>query len=149
VLRTDGRRLTTLTHDSQAIRALRASSRTRKQLVESGVRLVSQLRAELDRCFPGASGLFTRLDSDVAIPFLCRYPTQHAAMKLTRARFAAFLSLDRLHRPQPVEDLCTHVTAAPAAAIGAIEADGHAARPSGARTRSEWLSGAGLLIGPI
>src|SRR4051794_35571440 len=91
VLRTDGHRLTPLTQDSDATQVLRALSRTRKQLVESRVGLVNQLRAELERCFPGAIGLSARLDSDVALAFLRRYPTQHAATTLTPARFAAFL----------------------------------------------------------
>jgi hypothetical protein len=38
-----------------------------------------------DRAFPGAVGRFARLDSDVAIAFLRRYPTQHAASRLTQA----------------------------------------------------------------
>src|SRR3954470_17649243 len=88
VLRTDGHRLHPLTQDSAATQVLRALSRTRKQLVESRVGLVNQLRAELERCFPGAIGLFARLDSDVALAFLRRYPTQHAATRLTQARFA-------------------------------------------------------------
>ena len=84
VLRTDGHRLTPLTQDSEATQVLRSLSRTRKQLVEARVGLVNQLRAELERCFPGAIGLFARLDSDVTIAFLRRYPTQHAAARLTR-----------------------------------------------------------------
>ncbi|MFN8046846.1 MAG: hypothetical protein U0Q08_12485 [Dermatophilaceae bacterium] len=64
----------TLTQDSDATQVLRSLSRTRKQLVEARVGLVNQLRAELERCFPGAIGLFSRLDSDVTIAFLRRYP---------------------------------------------------------------------------
>ena len=84
MLRTDGHRLAPLAQDSDATQVLRALSRTRKQLVESRVGLVNQLQAELERCFPGAIGLFARLDSDVAIRFRRRYPTQHAATRLAQ-----------------------------------------------------------------
>ena len=75
VLRTDGHRLAALERDSDATAVLRALSRTRKDLVEARVGLVNQLLAQLERVFPGAIGLFARLDSDVAIAFLRRYPT--------------------------------------------------------------------------
>jgi transposase len=126
VLRTDGHRLTALTQDSDDTRVLRALSRTRKQLVESRVGLVNQLRAQLERVFPGAIGLFARLDSDVAIAFLRRYPTQHSAVRLTEARFAAFLRRISYCGGKPVVDLFSHVHDAPAAGLSATEADGHA-----------------------
>ena len=127
VLRTDGHRLTPLTQDSDATQVLRSLSRTRKQLVEARVGLVNQLTAELERCFPGAIGLFARLDSDVAIAFLRRYPTQHAAARLTQARLAAFLRRIAYSGRKPVEELHARVSEAPAAGLSATEADGHAA----------------------
>lgn len=126
VLRTDGHRLAPLTQDNEATQVLRSLSRTRKQLVESRVALVNQLRAELERCFPGAIGLFARLDSDVAIAFLRRYPTQHAASRLTQARFAAFLRRIAYCGRTPVEELYTRVNEAPAAGLTAAEAEGRA-----------------------
>ena len=126
VLRTDRHRLTPLTQDSAATQVLRALSRTRKQLVESRVGLINQLAAELERCFPGAIGLFARLDSDVAIAFLRRYPTQHAASKLTQARFAAFLRRIAYCGRKPVELLFARVHQAPPAGLSAAEAEGHA-----------------------
>ncbi|TCC44060.1 IS110 family transposase [Kribbella pittospori] len=127
VLRTDGHRLTPLTQDSDATQVLRSLSRTRKQLVEARVGLVNQLRAELEHCFPGAIGLFARLDSDVAIAFLRRYPTQHTAARLTQARFAAFLRRIAYCGRKPVEELFTRVHDAPVAGLSAEEADGHTA----------------------
>jgi transposase len=127
VLRTDGHRLTALTQDSDATQVLRALSRTRKQLVEARVGLVNQLHAELERCFPGAIGLFARLDSDVAIAFLRRYPTQHAATKLTLARFTAFLRRISYCGRKPVEELFARVNDAPAAGLTPVEAEGHTA----------------------
>jgi transposase len=126
VLRTDGHRLTPLTQDSDATQVLRSLSRTRKQLVEARVGLVNQLRAELERCFPGAIGLFARLDSDVTIAFLRRYPTQNAASRLTKARFAAFLRRIAYCGRKPIEELYTRVSEAPPAGLSPEEADGHA-----------------------
>jgi transposase len=126
VLRTDGHRLRPLTQDSDATQVLRALSRTRKQLVETRVGLTNQLRELLQRAFPGAVGLFARLDSDVAIAFLRRYPTQHTASRLTRARLAAFLRRIAYSGRKPVEELFARVHDAPAAGLTATEADGHA-----------------------
>jgi transposase len=126
VLRTDGHRLSCLTQDSDATQVLRCLSRTRKQLVEARVGLVNQLHAQLERAFPGAIGLFARLDSDVAIAFLRRYPTQHTASQLTPARLAAFLRRIAYCGRKPVEDLFARVHQAPAAGLTQAEADGHA-----------------------
>jgi transposase len=127
VLRTDGHRLAALTRDSEATAVLRALSRTRKQLVQARVSLVNQLLAQLERVFPGAIGLFARLGSDVAIAFLRRYPTQHAASKLTPARFAAFLRRISYTGRRPAVELLDRVRQAPAAGLTADEASGRAA----------------------
>ncbi|MBA3575028.1 MAG: IS110 family transposase [Pseudonocardiales bacterium] len=126
VLRTDGHRFTALSQDSDATQVLRSLSRTRKQLVEARVGLVNQLRAELERCFPGAIGLFFRLDSDITLAFLRRYPTQHAATKLTPARFTAFLRRIAYCGRTPAHELFTRVHDAPAAGLSEAEAEGHA-----------------------
>lgn len=125
VLRTDGHRLTALSQDSDATQVLRALSRTRKQLVESRVGLTNQLRDLLQRVFPAAVGLFARLDSDVAIAFLRRYPTQHAAARLTQARLAAFLRRIAYCGRKPVQELFARVQDAPPAGLTATEAEGH------------------------
>lgn len=127
VLRTDGHRLRALSQDSDATRVLRALSRSRKQLVEARVGLVNQLRAELERVFPGAIGLFARLDSTVAIAFLRRYPTQQAAARLTEARFAAFLRRISYCGRKPVAELHARIREAPPAGLSPEEADGRAA----------------------
>lgn len=126
VLRTDGHRLRSLRPDSDATRVLRSLSRTRKQLVEARVALVNQLRAELDRVFPGAVGLFNRLDSDVAIAFLRRYPTSAAAAKLTEARLAAFLRRIAYCGRTPATELLNRVREAPSAGLNPAEAEGRA-----------------------
>lgn len=126
MLRTDGHRLRALTQDSDATAVLRSLTRTRKQLVEARVGLVNQLQAELERVFPGAIGLFARLDSDVAIAFLRSYPTTVAASRLTKARLAAFLRRISYSGRKPVEELFARVHDAPPAGISPEQAEGRA-----------------------
>jgi transposase len=126
VLRTDGHRLAALTEDSEPTKVLRALSRTRKDVVEARVALCNQLQAQLERCFPGAIGLFHELHSPTAIAFLRRYPTSHAAAGLTQAKLAAFLR--RLHYcgRKPTAELLSRIQTAPAAGISPAEAAGRA-----------------------
>jgi transposase len=126
VLRTDGHRLAPLAHDSDPTKVLRALSRTRNDLQEARVALCNQLTSQLERCFPGAIGLFCDLHSPVAVAFLRRYPTSHAAAQLTQAKLAAFLR--RLHYPgrTPTATLLGRIQTAPAAGISPAEAAGRA-----------------------
>jgi transposase len=126
VLRTDGHRLASLTPDSEPTKVLRALSRTRKDLQAARVALCNQLTAQLERCFPGAIGLFHELHPPIAVAFLRRYPTSHAAATLTQAKLAAFLR--RLHYPgrTPVQVLLGRIQTAPAAGISPAEAAGRA-----------------------
>jgi transposase len=126
VLRTDGHRLQPLTPDSDATQVLRALSRTRKDLQKARVALCNQLTAQLERCFPGAVGLFADLHSQVAISFLRRYPTSQAAAELTQAKLAAFLRRIHYCGRTPVADLLARLSAAPAAGISPLEQAGRA-----------------------
>ncbi|HVD13035.1 MAG TPA: IS110 family transposase [Actinomycetota bacterium] len=125
-LRTDGHRLHPLVCDSDPTTVLRALTRTRKDLVKARVSLVNQLAAQLERCFPGALGLFARLDSAVAVAFLRRYPTAAAAQRLGHAELAAFLRRIGYCGRTPVAILLGRIQAAPAAGISPAEAAGRA-----------------------
>jgi hypothetical protein len=94
---------------------LRALSRTRKDLQKARVALCNQLAAQLERCFPGAVGLFADLHSAVAISFLRRYPTSHAAAGLTQAKLTAFLRRIHYCGHTPVAVLLQRIRTAPAA----------------------------------
>ena len=65
--------------------------------------MVNQLRALLEIAFPAAIGLFARPDSDVAIAFLRRYPTQHAAAHADRSPLRRVLAPHRYCGRKPVE----------------------------------------------
>ena len=91
-LRTDRARLRPLVPDSPATVALRAACRARKDLVAHRVALANQLRAHLQRAFPGAVGLFADLDSPISLRFLARFDCQDRADRLSPRRLAAWLA---------------------------------------------------------
>lgn len=127
VLRTDRHRLRPMTPDSSETKALRAITRTRKDLVEARVALMNQLRAQLELCFPGAVGLFYELDSPMSIAFLRRYPTAFRAQRLTEARLAAFLRRIGYCGRRPIPELLARIKQAPDAGITEVEAEARAA----------------------
>ena len=83
-------RLAPLRPFSDAIRALRASTRARTQLVRRRVRATNQLTAVLEANWPGPLAAFD-LDSDIGVAFLRRYPTPESAAHLGPKRLEAFL----------------------------------------------------------
>jgi transposase len=74
-LRADGHRWKPLRPDTEPTKALRAPCRSRKDLVETPVQVLGQLRANLELAFPGAIGLFTKPASGISLAFLRRFPT--------------------------------------------------------------------------
>jgi transposase len=91
-LRTDGHRWKPLRPDTGPTRALRAACRSRKDLVETRVQVLGQLRANLELAFPGTIGLFTKLYSAISLAFLQRFPTAAKAAWLSPKRLASWLS---------------------------------------------------------
>jgi transposase len=91
-LRTDRARLRPLIPDSAATQTLRATVRARRDLVTHRVALANQLRAHLQRVFPGAVGLFRNLDSPISLAFLHRFDCQDRADWLSTRRLAAWLA---------------------------------------------------------
>jgi hypothetical protein len=73
--RTDGHRFRPLQPLADDTRAVRALVRGRDDLVAQRVALAHQLRAVLERFWPGAAGIFADVDSLLALAFLARYPT--------------------------------------------------------------------------
>jgi transposase len=121
--RTDSHRFRALSPDRDQTKALRALTRGRKVLVEQRVALCNQLRAELERSWPGATQIFRDLDSPISLAFLERYPSPIDAHRLGQKTLARFLA--RHHycgRKQPAE-LLTKLRSAPTGRAGEIEAD--------------------------
>jgi transposase len=117
-LRTDRARLVALTPDDPATLALRRACRTRKDLVGHRVGIANQLRAHLQRVFPGAVGLFADIDSAISLKFLSRFDTQDRADWLSPKRLAAWLSaVGYCGRTDPAK-LHARLAAAPRGATG-------------------------------
>lgn len=124
LLRTDGHRFRPLLPLSDETRALRALVRTRDDLVAERVALANQLRALLDSFWPGAAMLFADIDSPIALAFLARYPTPHAAERLGEKRLAAFLSRHAYCGRRSASILLKRLRSAPPGRCGKAETEG-------------------------
>ena len=117
-LRTDRTRLRPLLPDSPATVTLRGACRARKDLVGHRVALANQLRAHLQRVFPGAVGLFQDLDSPISLRFLTRFDCQDRADWLSPKRLGGWLrSVGYCGKVDPAV-LHTRLLAAPRGATG-------------------------------
>src|SRR6201995_5572034 len=67
--RTDSHRFRVLVPDSDRTKALRAMTRARESLVRTRVGLTNQLRGQLLTFWPGASKVFSSVDSKIALAF--------------------------------------------------------------------------------
>lgn len=90
-LRTDQHRLRALKPLDRQTRELQALVRLRDDQISARVAATNQLAALLDEHWPGAKAIFGRLDSEIALAFLERYPTPESAGRLGEARLEAFL----------------------------------------------------------
>lgn len=89
-LRTEGHRLRRLRPLDEATAELQALVRMREDHVGAKVAATNQLRSLLERHWPGAAGIFARLDSEIALAFVEDYPSQTSAERLGEARMAMF-----------------------------------------------------------
>jgi transposase len=126
VLRTDGQRLRPLAPDSPETVTLRATVRARKDLVQTRIRLMQQLRAHLELVYPGAVGLFWDLDSPIALRFLIRFPSAAKAAWLSPRRMAAWLKGEGYCGRTSPDELCRRLETAPLGVTGP-EAEARAA----------------------
>ena len=123
LLRTDGHRFRPLQPLAADTRALRALVRSRDDLVVQRVALANQLRALLDRFWPGAAAIFADIDSPIALAFLSRYPTPHSAERLGEKRLARFLGQHAYCGRRPVPELLARLRSAPLSQTGELEAE--------------------------
>src|SRR5947199_2985862 len=130
--RTDSHRFRVLEPDLDETKALRALTRAREDLVHARVALCSQLRAELERFWPGPIGLFTKLDSPISLAFLERYPSPADVRGMGEQRLAGFLARRRYCGGQKPAELLAKLRRAPEGASARPSA------PSGGRSCSPW-----------
>jgi transposase len=119
--RTDNHRFRVLEPDSDQTKALRALTRGREDLVAARTALTNQLRAELERFWPGPLGLFSDLHSQISLAFLERYPSPTDARGLGEARLAGFLARERYSGRQKPAALLAKLKRAPVGCVGELE----------------------------
>ena len=111
--RTDSHRFRALTPDSDRTKALRALTRARQDLVGTRVALASQLRAELERYWPGAAVIFKDIDSPISLAFIKRYPSPTDARGLGAQRLGWFLARHAYSGRKRPEQLIKKLRSAP------------------------------------
>ena len=121
--RTDSHRFRVLVPDSDETKALRALTRAREDLVETRVGLCNQLRAELERFWPGAIEIFAEIDSPIGLAFLERYPSPLDARGLGEKRLAGFLARHGYSGRRAPADLLDRLRAAPEGRAGIHETE--------------------------
>jgi transposase len=121
--RTDSHRFRALEPDSDQTKALRALTRGREVLVEQRVALCNQLRAELERFWPGAVEIFADLDSPISLAFLERYPSPGDARGLGEKRLGQFLARNGYSGRRPIDELLARLRNAPTGRAARLEAD--------------------------
>src|SRR5665213_3285682 len=119
--RTDHHRFRVLEPDSDRTKAIRALTRAREDLVGARTGIVNQLRAELERFWPGPLTLFSHMDAEILLAFLERYPSPADARGLGVARMQAFLAREGYSGGQHPTALMAKLRSAPRARIGELE----------------------------
>src|SRR5690242_1468374 len=119
--RTDHHRFRVLEPDSNETKAIRALTRAREDLVASRTGVMNQLRAELERFWPGPLTLFSHMDAEILLAFLERYPSPVDAHGLGVARMRAFGERERYSGGQHPTALMAKLRSAPRARVGELE----------------------------
>jgi len=100
LLRTDRLRLQPWHPDSLLTRQMRAKVSLINHLTRSIVRLSNRLRAVLLRYYPSALHVFSSLQTQIALRFICAFPIPEAADALSFAEFEAFARQNRYPQPK-------------------------------------------------
>src|SRR5436190_3316162 len=119
--RTDHHRFRVLEPDSDQTKALRALTRAREDLVGTRTGVMNQMRAELERFWPGPLQLFSHLDAEILLAFLERYPSPADARGLGVARMQAFRVRERYSGGQHPTALMAKLRSAPRGRVGELE----------------------------
>jgi transposase len=119
--RTDSHRFRVLEPDCDGTKAIRALTRAREDLVPTRTGIMNQLRAELERFWPGPLALFSHMDAEILLAFLERYPSPADARGLGVARMQAFLVRERYSGGQQAIALMAKLRSAPRGRVGELE----------------------------
>jgi transposase len=119
--RTDSHRFRVLEPDCDQTKAIRALTRAREDLVKTQTGSMNQLRAELERFWPGPLALFSHMDAEILLAFRERYPSPADARGLGVARMQAFLVRERYSGGQHPTALMAKLRSAPRGRGGELE----------------------------
>jgi transposase len=97
--------------------------RGRDDLVAERTALANQLRALLERVWPGAAALFAEVESPISLAFLTRYPTAQSAERLGEKRLARFLGQHSYCGRRSPAELLARLRSAPASDVSDLEAE--------------------------
>lgn len=100
LLRTDRARLYPWQPDAPLTRQLRARVNWIHFLTRTQLRLANRLRALLLRYYPAALHVCARVDTPLALHFICAYPTPQAAAPLAWSEFVQFAAAHHYHQTQ-------------------------------------------------
>lgn len=104
LVRTDRQRLHPWKPDTLLTRQMRVKVRMLYQLTHQITAGTNQLRAVLQRYYPGVLQIFGDLTAQTALAFIQEYPTPVMAARLYREEFYAFLCRQRYPRPHRLVD---------------------------------------------
>ena len=96
-------------------------TRARESLVRTRLGLANQLRDQLATFWPGASKVFSSVDSQIALAFLRRYPSAVDARGLGEQRLAAFLKRHGYPGRKPAAELLARLRAGAEGRAGELE----------------------------
>jgi len=99
MLRTDRARLHTWHSDSLLTQQIAALSSLEHFLTRTILQTTNRLRMVLWRYYPNAAGVFSSLENQISLEFICAFPTPEAAAELTFEQFKAFAQVHRYRRP--------------------------------------------------
>lgn len=122
LLRTDRARLQAWCPDSPLTCQMRAKVSWINFLTRQQVQLSNRLRAVLLRYYPAAVEVFGHLTSQIALEFICAFPTPQTLQALTIAAFKDFARQHRYSRPKELPARFAQLqTPQPAAAPAVVE----------------------------
>jgi transposase len=99
MLRTDRARLHVWHADSLLTQQIAALASLEQFLTHTIIRTNNRLRNVLWRYYPNATTVFTGLDLQISLEFICAFPTPQAAAQLTFEQFKAFAKSHHHSRP--------------------------------------------------
>lgn len=105
ILRTDRGRLIPWEPDSLLTQQIRALVSAIDFLTTEMVRVQNRLRDTLERYYPQATILFSKLDTRISLEFIMLYPNPESAKALTLEEFRSFCKANRYPKPKRIAEI--------------------------------------------